>query len=175
MAAAISLQSEQKLVAACLQSVRELARVESERVPDELNPFLAPRAHRPLPKVVPRREVIVFSLVETAKIHDRFTTANTARWNDIDIPIEVDLQPLAPVRTEPTKKTTATPKRPSSALALMLCGMVAGVAAGAAFLASPMGHRPDVQRTTHAIEREAGRTFDGVISASTSFVRTIAR
>lgn len=170
MAAAISLQSEQKLVAACLRSVRELARVEGERVPDELNPFLAP----PPPKVVPRREVIVFSLEETAKIHDRFTTDKTARWTDINIPIHVDLEPVP--RNEPTKKTGAKPaQKPSSAFALILCGMVAGIAGGAAFLASPMGDRPDVQRTTRMVEREAGRTINGVITASTSFVRTIAR
>lgn len=162
MAAVISQQSEARLIAACLHSVRELARLDED-------PVLPP----PPPPLVPRHEVVVFSAKDSAKIHDRFTTRKTARWTDVNIPIEVDLESL---RAEPTKKVGAPPaKKPSSALALLLCGLVAGVAAGAAFLASPMGERPDVQRTTHAVEREAGRTIVGLKTATVSFVRTLSR
>lgn len=162
MAAVISQQSEARLVAACLHSVRELARLDDD-------PVLPP----PPPPLALRREVVVFSAKDSAKIHDRFTTRRTARWTEVNIPIDVDLEPL---HAEPTKKVGAQrAKKPSSALALVLCGLVAGVAAGAAFLASPMGERPDVQRTTRTIEREAGRALSGMVQTSVSFVRTLSR
>ena len=86
----------------------------------------------PLPVVAPRRDVVIMTKAET---------------------------PAVPCRPERELKATQLVARPSTAMPsrwpMAMCGFVAGAAACAAFLVSPVGHRPSVERATHAVRAHA--------------------
>ncbi len=87
----------------------------------------------PLPKLAPRRDAVVFTKSQTGVI-----VAATGE---------------APhVHVTPTPVLAGRPTRPWP---LFFCAFVAGVAGGAAFIASPAGHRPAVHQVTSAARGHA--------------------
>ncbi|HSO38067.1 MAG TPA: hypothetical protein VLT33_36315, partial [Labilithrix sp.] len=51
---------------------------------------------------------------------------------------------------------------------IFLCAFVAGLAGGAAFIASPAGQLPSVQRATHAARGHASGAVDATIALVSS-------
>jgi hypothetical protein len=113
------------LVDACIARVREVARLDDKVVLP------------PLP-VVPRQDVVIM------------TKEDTPLATDATVRVSRSLAPTAIV-SRPSATATARPSRWPTAL----CGFIAGAAACAAFLASPVGHRPSVQRVTHSAHAHA--------------------
>ena len=83
----------------------------------------------PLPTLAPRRDVVIFTRSQTA-------TAAAA---------------VPAVAFAASPRSASRPGR----WPVVLCAFIAGVAGGVAFLASPAGQRPAVQRVTHAVEVQA--------------------
>lgn len=110
------------LVDACIARVRATARLDDDAVLP------------PLPRIVPRRDVVILAKPDTAEAMRLATIAAAAQ------------------DAEKRGAGARARSRPSSRLALALCGLVAVSAASAAFLASPAGarHRPAVERASGA-------------------------
>lgn len=71
--------------------------------------------------------------------------------------------------------TTQVVSRPSDArtgkrsrFALMVCGFVVAGAASAAFVSSPVAHRPAVERVTRVARSHVGHATDATIRAASS-------
>jgi len=114
-----------QLVEACIARVRSGADLDDEAVLP------------PLPKLARRRERVVFTKSQTG------VAAAVA---------------VLPARVS----TPAPPLRPTSAPGcgrrpwpIFVCAFVAGVASGASFVVSPVGHRPAVQQVTRAARTQS--------------------
>ena len=107
------------LVDACIARVREAARLDDDAVLP------------PLPRLAPRRDVVVFTRSQTL-------TAAAA-----PVPAAVSVAPSRP------------PIPRGGRWVIGVCAFIAGVAGGAAFAASPAARRPDVQRVTRAVQGQA--------------------
>ena len=125
------------LVDACIARVREAARLDDDAVLP------------PLPVVTPRRPVVVLTKSDQAGI------AASARARDAE-------------RTSRDKPTTLSSARVSrkrpSRFPMMICGFVAGAAACIAFLSSPAGHRPSVERARDAASAHASHAAHATAS-----------
>ena len=109
---------------ACIERVREVAGLgEVDVLP-------------PLPRVSPRREVVMLLKSDVADGSAHGPSAVPAR--------------------RPREVITHSTKRPTgSGWALVLCAMFAVGSAGASFLSSPLGHKPSVVRVTEAARAHA--------------------
>ena len=99
----------------------------------------------PLPQVTPRRDVVIFtkSQTEAARGGPSGSSATV---------LAVLPAPAAP------------PQRRSGRWAFRLCALVAVAAASAAFLASPAGHRPGVERVTRAARLHVSNTAHATLA-----------
>ena len=99
----------------------------------------------PLPELPPRRDVVTFTKSQTGVV----VAASSARA----------APPVA----------VASPRRATRRWPLFLCAFVASVAGGAAFIASPVGHRPAVQQVTSSARVHA----TAAVSATTAWVSSL--
>ncbi len=111
-----------QLVDACIARVRSAANLGDERVLP------------PLPKLAPRRDVVVFTKSQTG----------VAAAAAPAVGVVVVAAAAAPVA-----------RRPARRWPLFMCAFVASTAASAAFIVSPAGHRPAVQRATSSARAHA--------------------
>ena len=111
------------LVDACIATVRQAARLDDDAVLP------------PLPKVAPRRDVVIFTKGDTARAA-RGTAESVVDVTDIAI-LEEDADGAQASRDVAKKRSK--PSR-GSRWALVLCAMIAGAFGTAAFLGSPAGH-----------------------------------
>ena len=110
-----------QLVDACIARVRSAANLGDERVLP------------PLPKLAPRRDVVVFTKSQTG----------------------VAAAAAPAVRVVVAAASAPVARRPARRWPLFLCAFVASTAASAAFVVSPAGHRPAVQRATSSARAHA--------------------
>ncbi len=139
------------LVDACIARVREAAHLDE----DVVLPLLPP-----LPVVAPRRDVMIMtkSDTEAAGRAGAFVGKEAAH----------------PRREAPTQGVPGRRSRSnatSSRWPMALCGFVAGAAACAALLASPLGHRPDVERVTRSARSHAADAAKAMGAAASSIAR----
>lgn len=99
----------------------------------------------PLPVVTPRRDVVILTKAAVGVQGAGGGRQRTSR----DVPTAVSVYRQS--------------KRPSR-VPMMLCGFIAGAAACAAFLASPVGHRPSVERARNAAHARAERAAQATAS-----------
>ncbi|MEA2747962.1 MAG: hypothetical protein QOI41_2105 [Myxococcales bacterium] len=118
------------LVDACIARVRETARLDDDAVLP------------PLPRVAPRRDVVIFSKDQTAG-----SAAGSAARSTPVYETAVDEWGG---RSDFTKLVSRRSGSGRSRWALAFCAMVASAFGTAAFLASPAGHAPSVVRATSA-------------------------
>ena len=97
----------------------------------------------PLPQVTPRRDVVIFTKSQTEAAAASGSSATV----------------LAVLPAPP-----APPQRRSGRWAFRLCALVAVAAASAAFLASPAGHRPGVERVTRAARLHVSNTAHATLA-----------
>jgi hypothetical protein len=93
----------------------------------------------PLPTVAPRREVVVFTKSETG------------------------VAAATPIIVEAPRPVPRRRRWP-----IFLCAFVAGIAGGAAFVASPAGQRPEVLRATHSARMHAESATHAAMSLISS-------
>lgn len=100
----------------------------------------------PLPVVAPRRDVVVFTESQTV------------------------LAAAAPVAAAVVVAPSPPPPRVTRRgnWPLLFCAFVAGVAGGAALLASPAGQRPGVQRVTHSARAHASHAAQATMTLVSS-------
>lgn len=123
------------LVDACIATVRQAARLDDDAVLP------------PLPKVAPRRDVVIFTKGETA------SARRTA--NDV-----VDVTDIA-ILEEDAEQPARARRSSRSRWAVVLCALVATAFGAAAFLGSPAGqpfarrHAPAVRHATTSARAHA--------------------
>ncbi len=110
-----------QLVDACIARVRSAANLGDERVLP------------PLPKLAPRRDVVVFTKSQTG--------VAAAAAPAVRVVVAAAAAPVA--------------RPPARRWPLFLCAFVASTAASAALIVSPAGHRPAVQRATSSARAHA--------------------
>jgi hypothetical protein len=118
------------LVDACIARVRETARLDDDAVLP------------PLPRVAPRRDVVIFSKDQTAG-----SAAGSAARST---PEDATAGDERGGRSDVTKLVSRRSGSGRSRWALAFCAMVAGAFGTAAFLGSPAGRAPSVVRATSA-------------------------
>jgi hypothetical protein len=101
---------------------------------------------QPLPKVAPRRNVVVFDGKEVAS-HVARDAQRRRR----------DLATTQRILRRGRATTRGSRERVARTWALVLCGLVAMTSAGASFLASPMGRKPSVVRALVKVEAAGAR------------------
>lgn len=101
-----------QLVDACIARVRSAAHLDDEAVLP------------PLPKLTPRRDVVVFTRSQTG------------------------VAAAAKAATVAVAAPTAVARHRAQRWPLLLCAFIASMSAGAAFMVSPAGHRHAVQQAT---------------------------
>ena len=141
------------LVEACIARVREVAQLDDDVVLP------------PLPVVAPRRDVVILTKKDTAGSAAGWPASRTpgaSAGDALGASLELDVQRISP---------RSAPRRTTSRLALVLCGLVAGAFASAAFLASPFGHVPAVLRATTAARSHASDAARAVAQAASSIAR----
>ena len=119
-----------QLVDACLARVRSAAHLDDEAVLP------------PLPKLAPRRGVVVFTKSQTG-------VAAAA--------------PAAAVGTVPAVPAAAPAPR-DRRWPIFLCAFVAGLAGGAAFIASPAGQLPEVRQVTSSARGHANSAVQATLA-----------
>ena len=117
-----SLETD-SLVEGALLAVREAARLDDD-------PILPP-----LPAPTPRRDVVVLSRV------------------DLPLPSPSEIVRASASVALPAKAVAApsASRRRGMPWPVLACGLIASLAAGAAFMASPVGHLPRVQKAIHSV------------------------
>ncbi len=116
------------LVDACIATVRQAARLDDDAVLP------------PLPKIAPRRDVVIFTKGETARAA-RGTAHEIVDVTDIAV-LEEDAEDDAAASrasARATKRTKRTKRTTGSRWAVVLCALVAAAFGTAAFLGSPAG------------------------------------
>lgn len=127
------------LVDACIKRVREAARLDDDAVLP------------PLPVAMPRRDVVILT-------KDQIAGGSAGTSPGTEDGASGATRAGDDPRTSRANAATQVVSRRSVGTArwpLALCGFVAGAFACAAFLASPIGQRPDVKRVTHAAHVKA--------------------
>ena len=142
-----------QLVDACIARVRELARLDEDVVLP------------PLPRVAPRRDVVILTKKDTAgsaagSPASRMPGASAG--DALGASLELDVGRISPRGASP-RKTTRGP--------LLVCALVAVGFAGAAFVTSPAGHAPGVVRVTTEVRTHASQVAHAVAMAATSIAR----
>jgi hypothetical protein len=138
------------LVDACVARVRELARLDEDVVLP------------PLPRVAPRRDVVILTKEDMAgrAAGSPASRAPGASAGDaLGAGLGLDIERISP-------RSGLAPRR--SRGALVHCALVACSFAVAAFLASPAGHRPDVVRVTSFARVYASHAAHSVADAARS-------
>lgn len=141
------------LVEACVARVRELARLDEDAVLP------------PLPRVAPRRDVVILTKKDTAGRAAGWPASVTpvaSAGDALGASFELDVERISP--------RSGVPRRTSHA-ALVLCALVAVGFASAAFLASPAGKDPAVIRATTVARAYASRAAHAVAHVATAIAR----
>ncbi len=128
------------LVDSCLAQVRKTARLDDD-------PVLPP-----LPAVTRRREVVMFTRSEVAGI---------AAGSAADASASERARAATQLVARPSS-IRARSRATGSRWALLACTFIASTCASAAFLASPMGHKPAVVRVVDAAHARASHAVDAV-------------
>lgn len=146
------------LVAACVARIRETARLDDDAVLP------------PLPVVMPRRGVVILTKSDMAGSAVGTTGQESGACGTRAGDALRRGRELAPTQRVSRPGAQGSAKR--SRWALTLCGFVAGFAASAAFIASPLAHRPGVERVTHSARAHASHAAHATVNAvSTLFKR----
>ncbi len=141
------------LVEACVARVRELARLDEDVVLP------------PLPRVAPRRDVVILTKKDTA--------GSAAGWPASEPPVasagdalgasvELVVERVSP-RSDLSSRTSRAP--------LIVCALVAIGFASAALLTSPAGKAPGVVRFTSSVRVHARHAAQAVAQRASSFAR----
>lgn len=141
------------LVDACIARVRELARLDEDVVLP------------PLPRLVPRRDVVILTKEDTAGSAAGSPASRrpgASAGDALGASLELDVERISP--------RSAPPRRTSRA-ALALCALVAVSFASAAFLASPAGRAPAVVRATSGARAYASHAVHAAAQAAGSIKR----
>jgi hypothetical protein len=153
LAAVLSVNDDTNIIVDnALARVREEARLDAEPVLPPLEVLLPARLQRkpligsavfvPTPRPLPSPEAIV---AEAAKQNSKSTTISTKR---------------GPVHA-----------RSAARWPVLLCGFVASVFAGAAFMYSPVGQRPEVRRAVVVAKTEAAHLYQSTKHTAISIAR----
>ena len=143
------------LVDACIARVREAAFLDEDVVLP------------PLPVVAPRRDVIIMSKSDTEAAGRAGAATATARRAARD---DAKARRHEETRVVP-RSSSLRASRAASRWPMALCGFVAGAAACAAVLVSPIGHRPEVARVTVSAQSHASHAAHAVGAAVGKVVR----
>lgn len=135
------------LVDACIARVRETARLDDDAVLP------------PLPRVAPRRDVVIFRKDQTAG-----SAAGSAARST---PEDATAGDERGGRSDVTKLVSRRSGSGRSRWALAFCAMVASAFGTAAFLASPAGHAPSVVRATSAARAQMSAAADATAALFT--------
>ena len=141
------------LVDACIARVRELARLDEDAVLP------------PLPRVAPRRDVVILTKEDTAGRaagSPASRTPDASAGDALGASLELDVQRISP-RSGFHRRT--------SRAALVVCALVAVAFASAAFLASPAGREPAVVRAVSGARSYASHAAHAVGQAARSISR----
>lgn len=137
------------LVEACVARVRELARLDEDVVLP------------PLPRVAPRRDVVILTKKDTA--------GSAAGWPASEPPVAsagdalgASVELVSP-RSDLSSRTSRAP--------LIVCALVAIGFASAALLTSPAGKAPGVVRFTSSVRVHARHAAQAVAQRASSFAR----
>jgi hypothetical protein len=139
------------LVDACIARVREAAFLDEDVVLP------------PLPVVAPRRDVIVMTKSDT-EAAGRAGAATATAGRD-------DAKARRHEETRVVRNPRSRSSRAGSRWPMAICGFVAGAAACAALLASPIGHRPEVVRVTVSARSHASHAAHAAGAAVAKVVR----
>jgi hypothetical protein len=139
-------------VEGCIARVRELARLDEDVVLP------------PLPRVAPRRDVVILTRRDTA--------GSAAGWPARESPVASAGDALGASFELVVERISPRSGRSSrtSRAALVLCALVAIGFASAAFLASPLGKRPAVVRVTSSARVHARDAVQAAAQAASSIV-----
>jgi hypothetical protein len=124
-----------QLVDACIARVRSAAHLDDEDVLP------------PLPKLAPRRDVVVFTKSQTGVAAAATTT------------------PVAVVAPSAPRGAARARRWP-----LFLCAFIASTAGGAAFVASPAGQHPAVQQVTSSARVHTAAALHAAIASVSSML-----
>jgi hypothetical protein len=122
------------LIEDALKGVREAARLDAD-------PVLPP-----LPVLAPRRDVVVFK-------------RDAIPWPRPTPAASMTPVPVAGASQMPTVKVRDMKPKRRSGFPIVLCAFVASIAGGAAFMASPLGARPEVRHAVDATRVETVKAF----------------
>lgn len=152
------------LVDACIARVREAAFLDEDVVLP------------PLPVVAPRRDVLVMTKSDTEAAGRAGAATDAAgrsarARDDANARRHEETRRVRGSRSSSTSSLRSSGARASSRWPMAVCGFVAGAAACAALLASPIGHRPEVERVTVSARSHASHAAHAASAAVAKVVR----
>lgn len=146
------------LVDACIARAREAAFLDEEVVLP------------PLPVVAPRRDVIIMTRSDT-EAAGRAGAAPATAGRVAHARDDSDAGRQEETRAVRGSRSSSSGARAGGRWPMALCGFVAGSAACAALLSSPIGHRPEVARVTVSARSHASHAAHAVGAAVASMAR----